>query len=117
MEPARFVDQLELDVMTSGVCLACLTFVALPLDSGDERAARREARKLAPDLWDEGLELTTLLALENAKRDGVPGAAEAIDGVQSRGSRSPVVQAIVWKLAEQLVADMRSRRGDSKMIS
>lgn len=68
------VDQLELDVMTSGVCLACLTFVAFPLDSGNEREARRESRKLTPILWDEGLELTVLVALETAKRDGISGS-------------------------------------------
>ena len=39
------VDRLELDVMTAGICLPCLTFVAFPLDSGDERKARREARR------------------------------------------------------------------------
>lgn len=110
------VDQLELDVMTSGVCLACLTFVAFPLDSGDERQARREARKLTPILWDEGLELTVLVALEAAKRDGINGACEAIEAVQQLGPRAPVVEAIVWRLAEQLVEDMHQRRG-SRVLS
>lgn len=103
------VDQLELDVMTSGVCLACLTFVAFPLDSGREREARGQARKLAPDLWADGLELTTLVALETARRYGVDGASKAIDDVARRGWRSPVVRAIVWRLAEQMVEDIRSR--------
>ena len=110
------VDQLELDVMTSGVCLACLTFVAFPLDSGDEREARREARKLTPILWDEGLELTVLVALESAKRDGIIGAAEAIDAVRRLGARAPVVEMVVWRLAEQLVEDMNRRR-DSKVVT
>lgn len=96
--------------MTSGVCLACLTFVAFPLDSGDERTARREARKLAPDLWAEGLELTVMLALENARRDGVPGAREAIETVRCHGPRSLVVQDVIWRLAEQMVEDMRRKR-------
>ena len=104
------VDQLELDVMTAGVCLPCLTFVAFPLDSGDERKARREARKLAPDLWEEGLELAVLLALEGAKRDGVAGASAAIEDVQCLGPRSVVVEAVLWRLAEQLVEDLRRRR-------
>ncbi|MHB1244287.1 MAG: hypothetical protein ACYC1P_12955 [Gaiellaceae bacterium] len=105
-DAAELVDQLELDVMAAGICLPCLTFVAFPLDLGDERDARREARRIAPDLWAEGLELTVLVALETAKRDGVDGAVEAIDDVQARGPRSPVVQAIVFRLAEQLVEDM-----------
>jgi hypothetical protein len=104
------VDQLELDVMTSGICLACLTFVAFPLHAGDERQARREARKLTPDLWHEGLELAVLVALETGKCDGVSGATEAIEDVRRQGPRSPVVAAIVWRLAEQLVDDMNGRR-------
>lgn len=103
------VDQLELDVMTAGICLPCLTFVAFPLDSGDERTARREARKLTPILWEEGLELAVLVALETARRDGVSGATEAIEDVQRQGPRSPVVESIVWRLAEQLVEDIRRR--------
>ena len=113
------VDQLELDVMTAGICLPCLTFVAFPLDSGDERQARREARKLTPILWQEGLELTVLVALETAKRDGVSGASEAMEDVRLQGSRSPVVGAIVWRLAEQLVEDIRRHRPTrgSRMIT
>jgi len=107
---AELVDRLELDVMTAGICLPCLTFVAFPLDSGDEREARREARKLTPSLWAEGLELAVLVALETAKRDGVSGAPEAIEDVQRLGHGSLVVHAIVWRLAEQLVEDMHRRR-------
>ena len=113
----QLVDQLELDVMTSGICLPCLTFVAFPLDSGDEREARHEARKLTPDLWHEGLELAVLVALETAKRHGVSGASEAIEDVQLRGHRSAVVAAIVWRLAQQLVEDMNRRRGDIEVVS
>lgn len=108
-DAATVVRGLDLDVMTAGVCLPCLTFVAYPLDSGDESRARREARKLAPDLWAEGLELALMLALESAKRDGVPGASAAIEDVGVNGSRSRVVEAAVWRLAEQLVEDIRRR--------
>jgi hypothetical protein len=106
-DAAAIVRALELDVMTAGVCLPCLTFVAFPLDLGDERDARREARKLTPDLWDEGLELALMLALESAKRDGVAGASAAIEDVRVHGWRSRVVEAAVWRLAEQLVEDIR----------
>jgi hypothetical protein len=112
------VDQLELDVMTAGIYLPCLTFVAFPLDSGDERTARREARKVTPVMWEEGLELAVLIALETARRDGVSGATEAIENVQRQGPRSPVVHAIVWRLAEQLIEDMNGRRApDSTLIT
>lgn len=105
----ELADALELELYSAGVCLACLTFAAFPLDSGDERTARREARKLKPDLWGEGLELTTMRALETARRDGVAGAAEAIEEIGGDGWRSPVVDAIVWRLAELMVEDMRQR--------
>ena len=108
----KVVSELDLDVMTAGVCLPCLTFVAFPLDSGDERRARREARKLTPVLWEEGLELAVMLALESAKRDEVPGASAAIEDVRVHGSRSLVVEAVVWRLAQQLVEDIRRPRPD-----
>ena len=106
-DAAKVVRELDIDVMTAGVCLPCLTFVAFPLDCGDERRARREARKLAPVLWAEGLELAVILALENAKRDEVAGARAAIQDVRVHGSQSRVVEAVVWRLAEQLVEDIR----------
>ena len=106
----KLVRELDLDVMTAGVCLPCLTFVAFPLYSGDERAARRETRKLTPILWEEGLELAVLVALETAKRDSVEGAAEAIEDVQRQGHRSHVVGEIVWTFAEQLVEDINRNR-------
>ena len=103
----RLADALQLELYSAGVCLACLTFAAFPLDSGDERTARREARKLASDLWAEGLELTTMVALETAKRDGVEGAGDAVEEVRRDGWRSAVVHAIVWRLAKLMVEDMR----------
>ncbi len=102
---ASLAERLDLDVITSG----CLTFVAFPLDLGDEQKARREARRLAPLLWEEGLELATLLALESAKNDSIEAACEAIEDVSRQGPRSAVVRAIVWRLAQQLVEDMRQR--------
>lgn len=112
MEPGaakELAERLELDLYAAGVCLPCLTFVAFPLDSGDERTARREARTLAPDLWAEGLELTTMVALETARRNGVARATEAIEEVRRDGCRSAVVRAIVWRLAELMVEDMAQR--------
>lgn len=104
------MERLELDMHAAGVCCACLTFVAFPLDLGEEREARSECRRMAGDLWADGLDLPALLALETAKRDGVPGAGEAIADVRRRGARSPVVHAIVWRLAEQMVEEMRGSK-------
>ena len=96
--------------MTVGVCLACLSFAAFPLEAGDERTARREARRLTPILWDEGLELPALLAFERAKRDGVRDAAEAIEDVRRNGPHSATVRALVWRLAGDLTEDVGTRR-------
>jgi hypothetical protein len=101
--------RLDLDLTTSGVCLPCLTYVAFPLDLGREHEARREADALVPELWADGLERTTMRALAHAVSAGVPGASEAIDEVRALGCRSRLVQAIVWRLAEQMVADIRQR--------
>ena len=102
------VDRLELDLMSSGVCLPS-NVRRVSARSGDERKARREARRLAPELWADGLELTTVVALENARTKGVPGAAAAIHDVRRDGARSEVVRAIVWRLAELMVEDMHRR--------
>ena len=110
-EAARqLADGLELELHSAGICLACLTFVAFPLDSGDERKARGAVRALAPDFWAEGLELTAKLALETARRDGVAQAEEAIADVRRHGARSVVVRAIVWRLAELMVEELRASR-------
>lgn len=106
----QLAEGLELELHSAGVCLACLTFVAFPLDSGDERKARGAARAFASDLWAEGLELTATLALETARRDGVAHAEEAIADVRRHGARSVVVRAIVWRLAELMVEELRASR-------
>jgi hypothetical protein len=106
-EHARAVAaELELDVNDSGVCKACLCFVAFAIDNGDEKDARRQTFAFARPLWEEGLALYTRLALERARVAGVRHADEAIVDIERRGSRSPVVRAIVRRLAEDLLAEM-----------
>jgi hypothetical protein len=51
---AELAARLELNVQDIPICLACLSFVALPIGSGDEREARSWARRMAADLWAEG---------------------------------------------------------------
>lgn len=114
MDVAALVDLLELDIWTAGVCLPCLTFVAFPLDSGKEAEARREALRLGPELWAAGLEATTAGLLERARRARAPGAAKAIFDVRRNGARAAVAKAIVWRLAELMVEDMRARRAEGQ---
>jgi hypothetical protein len=101
------VDELELDLWTAGVCLPCLTYVAFPLDQGREDEARGELRRLVSELWQDGLDVTAPRLLEDARRRGVTGADEALAEVTRQGPRSAIVRAIVWRLAQLMVEDLR----------
>lgn len=93
---------LELDVASSGVCLACLACVSMPLAEGDDTVARWAARHIAPDIWHEGLADPLVAALVQAHADGVPGAGAALDDMDARGPLADVVQAVVLRLAAEL---------------
>jgi hypothetical protein len=41
MTVAQLAEALELDVYDVGICLLCLSFVAFPLDAGDEQETAR----------------------------------------------------------------------------
>jgi hypothetical protein len=102
-EQARAVAQaLELDLDEVDICLACLSFVAFPLRVGDDREVRRALASVAPHLWEEGLALPAVAALERARRADVPHAEAALADITTRGSRSPVVREIVLRLAADL---------------
>jgi len=95
---------LDFDVDDIAICHACLSFVSLAIDSGDERKVAGSITRTAPDLWAEGLAQPVRLALERARKRGVANAEEAIVTVDKSGARSPVVRAIVRRLAAQLSA-------------
>jgi len=103
-EARGLVSQLELDLDDIGICLACLSFVSMAIDSGDEREIRRETNRMTPDLWAEGLALPARLALERARKRGIPGADTALADIEARGGRSLVAKAIVYRLAADLSA-------------
>ena len=69
---------LDLDLDDVPICLACLSFVSMAIDGGDEREIRRWAIKMTPDLWDEGLALPARFAVARAARRGVAGAEEPL---------------------------------------
>jgi hypothetical protein len=94
---------LELDVAETPICYACLSFVSFPLDSGDTAQARREARRVAPDIWDEGLAEPALDALRKAVAEGVLDADHALRDADAARGRSAVARAIVFRLAAQMV--------------
>jgi hypothetical protein len=104
---AEVAARLDLDVHDVAICLACLSFVSVPLGSGDEDEAGRWARRIAPDLWAEGLEQPVRLALRRAQDAGVPDAEAAILDVEARGPRSAMVRAIVLRLGADLAEHAR----------
>lgn len=99
--------QLDIDVDDVAICHACLSFVSLPLDHGDERETARATAEVAPILWEEGLALPARLALERARTARVPGAETALADVEARGARSVTARAIVRRLAADLSARAR----------
>lgn len=92
---------LGLDVDRIPICRLCLSFVSMPLGQGDERTARREARKMALDLWQEGLAEPALDAVRRASDRGVPLAAEVLDELEQGGWRSYAAREIVLHLARR----------------
>jgi hypothetical protein len=110
-EAKELAGRLDLNVHDMPICLACLSFVSTSLD--DEREARSWARRMAPDLWAEGLEQPVRLALQRARERGVPKAAQAIANVEARGPRGVVVREIVLLLGRQLRE--HARRNPLKM--
>ena len=103
-EAAALAGELELDVDDLAICHACLSFVSLAIDAGDERKVAGSITRMAPDLWAEGLSQPVRLALERARKLGVANAEEAIAAVAKSGPRSQVARAIVRRLGADLSA-------------
>jgi hypothetical protein len=103
-EAAALAAELELDVDDLAICHACLSFVSLAIDAGDERKVAGSITQMAPDLWAEGLAQPVRIALRRARERGVANADEAIASVDKSGPRSQVARAIVRRLAADLSA-------------
>ena len=103
-QAAVLAAELGLDVDDVAICLACLSFVSFAVDSGDERKIAGSITRMAPDLWAEGLAEPVRMALRGARERGVANAEEGSVSVERAGPRSPVVRAIVRRLATDLSA-------------
>ena len=102
-QQARAVAQaIELDLGELDICLACLSFVSFPLASGDDREVRGALASVTQHIWEEGLALPAVAALERARQAGVPHAESALADIDAVGSRSRVVREIVLRLAADL---------------
>lgn len=98
---AAIVARLELE-LDDGICHLCLSFVSMAIDDGDEREIGRQARRMTPDLWHDGLDMQALAAVRAARAAGVPDAEEALAELEARGGRSAIARAIVMRLAAEL---------------
>jgi hypothetical protein len=105
---AKLAAQLDVHVHRIPICLACLSFVAFPMDSGDERELRRATLHFTPVLWEEGLAEPARQALERARLRRVKDAERAVADVEARGPKTTIARAIVHVLALQLVAEIRA---------
>jgi len=101
--------RLDLDLDAS-ICHACLSFVSVALDGGDEAEVARQARRITPDLWEEGLAHLALGSVRRACELGVLDAHAALDDLEQNAGRSHTARAIVSRLAEML-----SRRTRAEM--
>lgn len=106
---AKLAAQLDMHVHAIPICLPCLSFVAFPLDDGDEQELRRATLHFTPILWEEGLAEPARQALERAHRRGLTDGERAVADVEARGARTTIARAIVHVLALQLVAEMHAR--------
>jgi hypothetical protein len=52
--PKGIASQLDLDLDDLSICLACLSFVSMAIDGGDERDIRGQVTRITPDLWAKG---------------------------------------------------------------
>lgn len=100
----RLAAELDLDVDDIAICHACLSFVSFAIDSGDDREIRAQTNRMTPDLWAEGLSLPARLALDRARKRGLPNAEEALADLSKRGPRSTIAKAIVRRLGADLMA-------------
>jgi hypothetical protein len=107
MDAFALATRLDLDLDNAGICLACLSFVTMPLSAGDGRKARRELVRVTPDLWAEGLSDSLGAALERARLGGDPDAEEAIREIELAGARARIVGAVVERLALEQVERAR----------
>ncbi len=107
-ELASFASALDLDVGRTPICYACLGLVSVPLAAGDEPEARSWARRMTPDIWEEGLAEPALAAVRRARDDGVASADACLADLEARGGRSVVARAIVLRLAADLAVRTRT---------
>jgi hypothetical protein len=103
----------QIGLHSPGVCPACICFVAIEIDHGNERRVADEITSFAPLLW-EGLGEVVRGELERRVRGGDEEARVALAELVVRRERSPVFRAVVRRLAAELSEGVRRSRVASR---
>ena len=102
MDATALAARLDLDLDAIGICFACLSIVSMALDSGDERSARREVNRMAPTSGRKASRFPCWLLSSVHVAPATTMLRVAIAEIERLGARSPVVKAIVRRLAQEL---------------
>lgn len=101
---------LQVGLHSPGVCPACISFVSLEIDHGNERRVAGQITSFAPLLWGEGLGDVVRAELERRSRGGDDAATEAVEELEARRERSLIFRAVVRRLAAELAEGVRRSR-------
>lgn len=98
----RLAAELDLDLSSARICLACLSIVAFALDDGNRHEIQGRLMQMTDTLWHEGLDEHAFAVVREARDLGLRDAALALADLEQGGGRTPIARAIVLRLARQL---------------
>lgn len=101
---------LQVGLRSPGVCPACISFVSMEIDHGNERRVAGQITSFAPLLWGEGLGDLVRAELRTRAGGGDDAATEALEELEARRERSPIFRAVVRRLAAELAEGVRCSR-------
>ena len=101
----EFVEKLDLDGLQP--CAMCLFDLAWEMRTTGE-AKTGLVQRTAGDVWRD-IEISLRLAVIDARMREVPGAVQALDDLETKAWRTPLVRAVVTRLAQSLVDEMAGR--------
>jgi len=107
---AALAATLQIGLHSPGVCPACISFVAMEIDHGNERRVAGQITSFAPLLWGEGLGDLVRGELERLVRGGDEDARVGLAELVMRRERSPIFRAVVRRLAAKLAEGVRRSR-------
>ena len=101
----EFVEELDLDGLQP--CTMCLFDLAWEMRTTGE-AKTGLVQRTAGNVWPE-IEIALRLAVIDARMREVPDAERALDDLEGKAWRCPLVRAVVTRLAQGLVDEIAER--------